>query len=65
MTFHLDSHATTDIKQDKTKVFSVKLHLDLKFLSNQIKVKFYFSLGQMLHGQMSEWNLSPDLDFVS
>ena len=28
--------------QNKTKVFSVKLHLDLKFWSNQNKVKFIF-----------------------
>ena len=31
-----------DWRSDKTKVFSVKLHLDLKFWSNQNKVKFIF-----------------------
>ena len=29
-------------EENKTKVFSVKLHLDLKFWSNQNKVKFIF-----------------------
>ena len=47
---------------NKTKVLSVKLHLDLVLVKVKIRFSlFNLSLGQMLQEQMSQWLISLDL----